>query len=172
MIVAHVGPPLGRTGGPAGYIHQLQSAAAGDTSPRHDVRFPNARREQPAAGRAGGFRSTLTRVKQALFGAPDFYRPSHADLAQPGGTIDRMMRELTMQVRAETANSLERAADAHVVVTHEPFSTEMALQKRRNGQRIWMMVHAVMPLSLYTAWSWGRPAADWRPLMELPDVAA
>src|SRR5438128_1563465 len=162
MIVAHVGPPVGRTGGPAGYLFQLQSAAAVDPAPRHDVRFPTAKRASAPAAAASDLRGALGRIKRALFGAPEFYRPPSEELTRRGGNIDRMMRDLTGQVRAETAASLHAAADADVIVTHDSFSTEAALETRRRGQRIWMICHAVMPMGLYAAWSWGVPEADWQ----------
>ena len=171
MIVAHVGPPLARTGGPAGYLYQLQSAAAANPSARHDVRFPAARRAAPQASQRSDLWSVLGRVKRALFGDPEFYRPPQEDLAMRGGNIDRMMREISAAIRADSAASLDAAADADVILTHDSFSTEAALERRRPGQRIWMMCHAVTPIGLYAAWSWGVPEADWRSLMKLPDVS-
>ena len=172
MIVAHVGPPLARTGGPAGYLYQLQSAAADAPSARHEVRFPVARRAAtPSAAQRSDVWSVLGRVKRALFGEPDFYRPPQEDLTKRGGNIDRMMRELTDRIRADTAASLEAAAGADVILTHDSFSTEAAIGRRRPGQRIWMMCHAVTPIGLYAAWSWGVPEADWQSLLALPDVS-
>ena len=171
MIVAHVGPPLARTGGPAGYLYQLQSAAAEAPVARHDVRFPVARRVTPPVSQRSDLWSVLGRVKRALFGEPEFYRPPQGDLAARGGNIDRMMRELKDQIRSDTGTSLDAAADADVVFTHDSFSTEAALERRRPGQRIWMMCHAVTPIGLYAAWSWGVPEADWQSLRELPDVS-
>src|SRR5882672_7062034 len=141
MIVAHVGPPTGRIGGPAGYLHQLKSAALADPRPRHDVRFP-----EPSAGGGRPSKlsttpslSLLTRVRRKVFG-PKFYRPPAGDLEQAGGVVDRMMRELTRDVRADTKSSLTAAlAAADIVFTHDSFSTESALDERRPGQRVWMM---------------------------------
>ena len=171
MIVAHVGPPLARTGGPAGYLHQLQSAASEAPTSRHDVRFPVARRALSPATPRSDLWSLVSRVKRALFGEPDFYRPPQEDLATRGGNIDRMMRELTDRIRADTAASLDAAADADLIVTHDSFSTEAALDRRRAGPRIFMMCHAVTPIGLYAAWSWGVPEADWRSLLKLADVS-
>ena len=171
MIVAHVGPRLARTGGPAGYLYQLQSAASEAPAPRHDVRFPAGRDAAPPASQRSDLWSVLGRVKRALFGAPEFYRPPREDLAARGGNIDRMMRELKDRIRSDTSASLDAAAGADVIFTHDSFSTEAALERRRPEQRIWMMCHAVTPIGLYAAWSWGVPEADWQSLRELPDVS-
>jgi glycosyltransferase involved in cell wall biosynthesis len=85
--------------------------------------------------------------------------------------VDRMMSEIAEDVRADTSASLATAlAAADVVFTHESFSAESALDLRRPGQQVWMMCHGVTPMSLYTAWSWAVPEADWRSLREFPDV--
>ena len=171
MVVAHVGPPLARTGGPAGYLYQLQSAAAARPSARHEVRFPAAKRATPAPSPRSDLWSVAGRVKRALFGAPDFYRPPREDLERRGGSIDQMMREIAAAIREDSAASLEAAADADLILTHDWFSTDAALERRRAGQRIWMMCHAVTPIGLYAAWSWGVPEADWQSLVKLPDVS-
>ena len=169
MIVAHVGPPPRRIGGPAGYLNQLQSAASTDAHPRHDVRFPGPAAAPPRATKARTI-GLLTRVRRKLFG-PKFYRPSEDDLARTGGVIDRMMREIGDDVRAEAAPSRASAlAAADVVFTHDSFSAEMALRERRSGQQVWMMCHGVTPMALYAAWSWAVPEADWRTLLEYTDV--
>ena len=174
MIVSHVGPPTRRLGGPAGYLHQLKSAALADPHPRHDVRFPEAFISTAPESHASipPPLSLLTRLRRKVIG-PKFYRPSEADLAQAGGIVDRMMRGIAEDVRADTAVSLASAvAAADVVFTHDAFSAESALEKRRPGQQVWMMCHGVTPLSLYAVWSWGVPEADWRSLLVLPDVRA
>ena len=87
--------------------------------------------------------------------------------------VDRMMREVAEDVRADTSVSLAAAlAAADIVFTHESFSAESALDQRRPGQQVWMMCHGVTPMSLYTAWSWAVPEADWRSLIAFPDVRA
>ena len=43
MIVAHVGPPAARQGGPAGYLAQLQSALDTYGTGHHEVRLPARR---------------------------------------------------------------------------------------------------------------------------------
>src|SRR5437762_8524086 len=128
VVVGHVGPPTGRTGGPAGYLHQLKSTAAADAHPRHDVRFPSvssAPRPSPATSSPPQPRaSALSRLRRKLFG-PKFYRPPASELAHPGGVVDRMMRRMTADVCADTRPSLDSAlTQADVVFTHDPFSTE------------------------------------------------
>ncbi len=173
MIVGHVGPPTRRLGGPAGYLHQLSSAARADAHPRHDVRFPEPfAGEAPPPRRAPPSPSLLTRLRRKLVG-PKFYRPPAEQMERAGGTVDRMLREVAEDVRADTGLSLASAlAAADIVFTHDCFSAESALAQRRPGQQVWMMCHGVTPMSLYLAWSWAVPEADWRSLLELPDVRA
>src|SRR5689334_6303226 len=107
MIVAHVGPPPRRIGGPAGYLHQLQSGAFTDPQPRHDVRFPETAHAptKPPAPQVPGL---LTRLKRKLVG-PKFYRPSVKELSARRGLVDRMMRDIAADTCAETGASLRSA---------------------------------------------------------------
>jgi hypothetical protein len=173
MIVAHVGPPTTRIGGPAGYLHQLKSAALVEPSSRHDVRFPEtAPSTRPVRGSSSSSLSLLTRLQRKFIG-PKFYRPPAAELTQRGGVIDRMLLKLAADLRADVQPSLVSAlADADVVFTHDAFSAESALAGRRSGQQVWMMCHGVTPIGLYTAWSWAVPEADWHTLVDLADVRA
>jgi glycosyltransferase involved in cell wall biosynthesis len=169
MIVAHVGPAPRRVGGPPGYLHQLQAGASTDPAPRHDVRFPvsvaSARVEPPRQSTR-----LLTRIRRKLFG-PKFYRPSHDELSRAGGIADRMLQTAAADIRADAAASLDQAlASADVIFTHESFSAESALARRRPGQQVWMMCHGVTPIALYAVWSWGVPEADWESLVGYPDV--
>jgi hypothetical protein len=171
VVVGHVGPPTGRTGGPAGYLLQLKSAGEADAHPRHDVRFPLAagpRRPSPSPQQTPA--NLLHRLRRKLFG-PKFYRPPFSELTRTGGVVDHMMQRITADVCADARPSLESAlAHADVVFTHDPFSAEPALTARRGGQQVWMMCHAVTPMALYAAWSWALPEADWRDLLAYPDV--
>src|SRR5215470_19583360 len=104
MIVAHVGPPPRRIGGPAGYLHQLLSGASTDLQPRHVVRFPPAsttasKRPPPPP------LSLLTRLRRKVIG-PKFYRPSVKELSTPRGMVDRMLREIATDTCAESQGSL------------------------------------------------------------------
>ena len=168
MIVAHVGPPPRRIGGPAGYLHQLQSGASTDLQPRHVVRFPTA--STPASNRQPPpALSLLTRLRRKVIG-PKFYRPSVDELAAPGGMVDRMLRDIATDTCAESQASLKSSSGAEVIFTHDPFSAEAALSQRAGSQQVWMMCHGVTPIVLYAVWSWGIPEADWRSFLDYPDV--
>ena len=171
MIVAHIGPPTGRTGGPSGYLHQLKAAATADPSPRHIVRFPPASTDRPRrATEEPPQLGLLTRIRRKLFG-PKFYRPPISDVARAGGVIERMVREMAAAICDDSRESLVSGlAEADIVFTHEPFSAENAMAQRRSGQQVWMMCHGIVPLVLYLAWSWALPEVDWRELVEYPDV--
>ena len=169
MIVAHVGPPPRRIGGPPGYLHQLQAGASTDPQPRHDVRFPPADGIRPARPPSRPI-GLLTRARRKLFG-PKFYRPTVSELSRAGGLVDRMLRGIAADITAESDESLARAvADADVIFTHEPFSAEIALARKRPDQQVWMMCHGVTPIALYAVWSWGVPEAEWQSLVGYPDV--
>jgi glycosyltransferase involved in cell wall biosynthesis len=170
MIVVHVGPPTGRLGGPPGYLHQLKTAASTDPHPRHDVRFPATSSGPRPSLTPSPTISTFTRIQRKLFG-PKFYRPSPSEMSRAGGVVDRMLREMAADLRADVEPSLMHAlAEADVIFTHDTFSAEDALAQRRRGQHVWMMCHGVTPIALYAAWSWALPEADWRTLMDLADV--
>ena len=168
MMVAHVGPPPRRIGGPAGYLHQLLSGASTDLQPRHVVRFPPA--SATAAKRPPPPPLTLlTRLRRKVIG-PKFYRPSIAELGAPGGLVDRMLRDMATDTCAESQASLASSSNADVIFTHDPFSAEAALRERARGQQVWMMCHGVTPIVVYAVWSWAIPEADWRSFLEYPDV--
>src|SRR4029453_3856078 len=108
MIVAHVGPPPRRIGGPAGYLHQLQSGASTDPPPRHVVRFPPA--SATVEKRCGPPRmSLLPRLRRKVIG-PKFYRPSVEELAAPSGLVDRMLRGIATDPCAEPQGGLPSAS--------------------------------------------------------------
>src|SRR5262245_62078968 len=168
MIVAHVGPPPRRIGGPAGYLHQLQSGASTDPQPRHVVRFPPASTPVPKRPPAPPL-GLLTRLRRKVIG-PKFYRPSNKELSSPGGLVDRMLLDIATDTCAESQASLASSAGADVIFTHDPFSAESALRQRSGSQQVWMMCHGVTPIVLYAVWSWGIPEADWRSFLDYLDV--
>src|SRR5262245_33819041 len=168
MIVAHVGPPPRRIGGPAGYLHQLQSGASTDPQPRHVVRFPEASMLPPERPSPPPL-SLLTRLRRKVIG-PKFYRPSVKELSVAGGLVDRMLRDIAFDTCAESQASLTSSSGADVIFTHDPFSAEAGLRQRASSQQVWMMCHGVTPIVLYAVWSWGIPEADWRSFLDYPDV--
>jgi glycosyltransferase involved in cell wall biosynthesis len=168
MIVAHVGPPPRRIGGPAGYLHQLQSGGSTDLQPRHVVRFPHASMPPPKRPPPPAL-SLLTRLRRKLIG-PKFYRPSVKELSVSGGLVDRMLRDIATDTAGESRESLASSSGADVIFTHDPFSAEAALRQRASTQQVWMMCHGVTPIVLYAVWSWGIPEADWRSFLDYPDV--
>jgi len=173
MNVFHVGPPLARLGGPAGYLRELEGAARAAESPEHRVRFPSPRASSPVRhpGALARMRQTLGRFKRRFAGTPAFYRPPVAALRSADGLLAGNMRVARREVVAEAGPSLEAALPwAETLFTHDPFCAEAALERRRPGQRVWMMGHAPMPMALYLAWNWGMPEWDWREFLTLPDV--
>lgn len=105
-----------------------------------------------------------------MFG-PKFYRPSVSELSHAGGTVDRMLRRIAADVNEEAEPSLVSAvAHADVIFTHDAFTAEAALARKREGQQVWMMCHGVTPMALYAVWSWGVPEAEWQSLVGYPDV--
>ncbi|MBI3403189.1 MAG: glycosyltransferase family 4 protein [Acidobacteria bacterium] len=175
MNIAHIGPPLARRGGPAGYLLQLSAAAArhaGDSP--HMLTFP--RQSVPARARPPGIparvKSALRPIKRALVGPPAFYRPSEADLRRPGGAIDALLTASMQSVCAEAAGSIDAAlaGGADVLFAHDPAVAERLLELRRPGQQVWSMMHAPMPVGLDLAWAWGIPEWDWKDIAALPDT--
>ena len=176
MKVAHIGPPLARRGGPAGYLWQLRAAAeAASANPRHALTFPP--REDPPAPRR---RSILSRarniagtVKRTLLGPPTFYRPSADDCRREGGAIDELLRASAQSSCTESAVSIDasRNSGADVLFAHDAAVAEQLLAIRQPGQQIWLMVHSPIPTGLYLAWSFAVPEWDWTEIARLPDVS-
>ena len=176
MKVAHIGPPLARQGGPAGYLLQLQQAAreAGAT----DILFPApavAAPSRPAPAPPSAFvtaRRALGRVKRTVFGAPQFDRPSVADLEREGGPIDRVMADARRALVEETAASVAQArqSDADVWFCHDS-ATAAHLLEQPDRRQVWLFQHAPFPLAFYQTWCWGVPEWDWRHVAQLRDVS-
>jgi glycosyltransferase involved in cell wall biosynthesis len=175
MKIAHIGPPLARRGGPAGYMLQLSNAAVRhEHDATHILTFP--RPEVPAPPRPPSMtarvKAALRPIKRAIIGSPVFYRPSERDLRRPGGAIDGLLTATMQAVRADAADSIEAAlaADVDVLFAHEPGVAERLLELRRPGQQVWSMMHAPMPVGLDLAWAWGIPEWDWKDIAALPDT--
>jgi glycosyltransferase involved in cell wall biosynthesis len=182
MRVAHIGPPPARLGGPAGYLFELQRAAAGRETRGHEVRFPPPLPPAPPAAPASPLkraRAWAGRWKRRVLGPPQLYRPPLAELRQAGGRLDRMLAETAERVVAEAAASLTVAArnePAEALFAHDSFVAEHLLAQlskpRQQGprQRVWLLAHTPLPAALYLAWSWAVPECDWREVLEFPDV--
>lgn len=175
MRVVHVGPPVARLGGPAGYLYELRRAGAGKNPSGIDVRFPPPAALAPrvSAGWVRRGREGLGRLKRVVFGPPPYYRPKESALRSERGEIHDMLEETARASLKDAAASLDLALDdaTDTLFTHDPFCAEVVLEKRRAHQQVWMMVHCPMPLALYLAWSWGVPERDWRDILQFPDVA-
>ncbi|MFP5378371.1 MAG: glycosyltransferase [Vicinamibacteria bacterium] len=174
MIVAHLGPPLGRMGGPGGYLAQLDAALAAHGTGGHTVLLPP---RAAAAGRArpswrARWLGQLRRVKRRFSGPPAYYRPATSELVRIGGELDRTIAQAWADVRQEIAPSLHQALDARadVIVAHDAPSAGAALDRRAPGQQVWLMMHNPMPLALYLAWCWGVPDRAWEEVASYPDV--
>ena len=174
MRIAHIGPPLARQGGPAGYLLQLQQAAreAGAT----DVLFPAAAAvAAPAAANApsalASARRALGRVKRSVFGVPRFGRPATADLEREGGPIDTVMADTRRMLVEDTAASVELARRSHADVwfCHDS-ATAAHLLDMPDRRQVWLFQHAPFPLAFYQTWCWGVPEWDWHDVARLPDV--
>ncbi len=176
MTIFHVGPPLARRGGPAGYLWQLASAAQASGACRpHEVTWPD--REGPAP--PPGPRSLTDRVKRAagrakrgLLGPPVQFRPSKADLWRPQGAIDALVTASLEQTCADASRSIDLAlsSSADVLFAHDAAVAERLLASRRRPQQVWLFLHTPMPIALYLAWSWGVPEWGWEEIAHLPDT--
>jgi glycosyltransferase involved in cell wall biosynthesis len=175
MIVAHIGPPLGRGGGPAGYLAQLASAADAHGAGAHQLLFPARVPARPAGAVPDRWQQALAiarRVRHTLGGAPVGCRPPAAELVRAGGALDGTIGRAWAGVQDETAPSLERALDAgaDVMFAHDAPSAEAALDGRDGAQQVWLLLHNPMPLALYLAWCWGVPERAWEEVASFPDV--
>lgn len=175
MKIAHVGPPLARRGGPAGYLWQLEAAVAAHAGgSRHRLTFPV--RETPIApvplSRRARTSALIRRARRALVGPRTFYRPSDNDLRRAGGAVDALVTASLQSVCVEARPSLDAAltSDADVLFTHDTAVAERLLAHRRSHQQVWLLMHSPMPVALYLAWSWGIPEWDWTEIVRLPDV--
>ncbi len=176
MKVVHLGPPAAALGGPAGYLLQLRAAFERTGTGAHDVRLPApaaARQSAPTSTAiAHGFRALAGRVRRAVLGPPSFYRPSPAALHERCGLVDRIVRTALDDMRTAAEASFAATADADVLFAHDFATADRALNQRRPGQQVWLLVHSPMPLALYLAWNWGVPEWSWERVAALPDVVS
>jgi glycosyltransferase involved in cell wall biosynthesis len=175
MIVAHVGPAIGRQGGPAGYLAQLQAALDNYGTGHHDIRLPAAAAHAapaPAATVAVSRPvSAARRLHRKLFGTPRFYRPSNAQLQTAGG-LDGAIAAAWEDAQRGSATALANAATARpdVLFAHDIPGAEAALEVRKPGQQVWIFLHSPMPIALYVVWCWGVPERSWEEVAQFPDV--
>lgn len=176
MRVAHIGPPLARLGGPAGYLYELARAAQSRDPRGHDVTFPPAAPPTVPAPRPSPLdraREEAGRWKRRLLGPPKLFRPPLSDLRRPGGRLDESFVRTAREVRAAASASVDAARDgAEVLFVHDVYLAEHLLRERRPGQKVWLMIHAPMPTALYQAWCFGVPELPWQDFLEFPDVQA
>lgn len=168
MRIAHVGPPLMRTGGPAGYLLELRrQAEESKDEGRHRVRFPGAASGPAAKKRSSPWLSRLRRWKRAVLGPPRFYRPSREEMNQKGGVIDELLTHAARDAVELCRPSIDIPADVYFV--HDVFAVEAAKAKVGSGE-VWLMIHSPMPMALYLAWNWGYPEWSWEEIAALADV--
>jgi glycosyltransferase involved in cell wall biosynthesis len=171
MRVAHIAPPLARTGGASGYLLQLRDGLAGLDAGPHQVTFPDEAPGVSAAPAQSTARQIGGRLKRMLFGKPVFYRPDPHAWQQSHGPLDEHIGRAVADMRTAAEPVLAREAEnADVLFAHDLGSAEAALERRRKRQSVWLMMHTPMPIALYLAWNWGLPEQDWPELLAYPDV--
>jgi glycosyltransferase involved in cell wall biosynthesis len=176
MKVAHIGPPLARQGGPAGYLFQLRQAAACARA-QDIVSFPAAAPPRQASARQApspwsDARRLLSKVKRAVGPPPRFERPSDESLHADHGHVEAIMVASNNTIVEEAQPSFDRALaeKADVFFCHDAAVAERALDSRDRDQSVWLIVHTPMPAALYMTWNWGVPEKDWREIMTFRDV--
>ena len=172
-VVAHIGPPIGASGGPAGYLNQLAAALDGRSATPSVVLFPTRMAAAPGRPATSAVKVAAHRLRRALFGPPQYFRPDMADVRRRGGPLETLFTGALLTTRAENEASLTNAlaASADVLFAHDLSGAEAALDAR-GSEQVWLMLHAPMPLGLYMAWSWAVPESDWREILTFPDVHA
>ncbi len=171
MRVAHIAPPLARTGGAPGYLLQLREGLAGLDAGPHQVTFPDEASGVVAPPAQSPVRQIGGRLKRMLFGKPGFYRPDVRACQQVHGPLDAHISQAVADMRTAAESVLAREAEnADVLFAHDLGSAEAALDHRRKRQSVWLMFHTPMPIALYLVWNWGVPEQDWRTVLAYPDV--
>ncbi len=155
--IAHLGPAMGRQGGPSGYLAQLARGLDQYGAGTHRVLLPprTANAAPPAARRPAGRPLTFARrLRLTYLGSPRFDRPQPEELTHAGGPLAHLIDDAWAGVQREATESLAhaRAADPDVLFVHDAPSAEIALDSRRPGQEVWLLLHNPMPLALYMAW--------------------
>ena len=175
MKVVHVASPLARVGGPPGLLLELETAFARTGTGAHTVVMPPRAPVRPgprAPGVPDRIRAVLRRAKRRMFGPPSQYRPPLAELREPHGRVERLMKQTSGECVARAEASLVAARTGDLLIAHELPLAERLLETRAPGQQVWMFVHIPMPVALYFVWNWGVPEQDWREIVSWPDVKA
>src|SRR5262249_52273198 len=141
-VVAHIGPPPGSTGGPAGYLRQL--AAAFEERQASDVRvlFPPPATPMPTSSRKSSPVFALERavrhVRRTLLGGPRFNRPDMESVRKRGGALEALFSATLADMRTEIEASLAvaLAERADLLFTHSLAGAEAALEAR-SGEQVW-----------------------------------
>ena len=173
MKVAHIGPPLARQGGPAGYLYQLHRAACEAGQINTQTMPPLAPPKMPRRATLGEWaRTRLGGIKRRVVGPPTCSRPSDAVLAADHGHVERVMTEARANfvVEAEASLASALASSPDILFCHDTAIAEHVLERRARDQQIWLMIHNPMPVALYLTWNWGVPERDWRDVISFPDV--
>ncbi|PYR68729.1 MAG: hypothetical protein DMF88_08295 [Acidobacteria bacterium] len=172
MIVTHIGPPLARTGGPAGVLLQLKAGLSRTGTGGHIVRLPPVAVPQaaPAPPLTARMLAPLRHLRRVLFGKPRYYRPDLGAMRQRDGQTARTLDGVWREAEAYAAPLLDEAADADLLIAHELPAAAMALAVRRPHQQVWMVVHPPMPFALFHIWCWAVPEQEWRDVLAFPDV--
>jgi glycosyltransferase involved in cell wall biosynthesis len=172
MRIVHVGPPLERTGGPAGYLLQLRDAARAHGESAHEVRFPPTAARRVPAKDPSMLRRQLARAKRVLVGKPRQYRPTREEMKRRRGQVADLYRRSQRSSSERTMQNLlsdDAYRSADVLFLHDVLAVNALLDVRGDAE-VWLMVHSPIPMGLYTAWNWGDPEASWHEIVSLPDV--
>jgi glycosyltransferase involved in cell wall biosynthesis len=175
MKIAHLGSHMAQQGGPAGYLRQLQRAFAAFGTDGCEVLLPapapsSSQAVTVTAGQR--LRQQLRRVRRHVGAAPAQFRPPLDTMMRAGGPAHDLLASAWRDLRANIGSSLEgaMAARADVLFAHDAPSAEAALERREDGQQVWLFIHTPMPLALYLTWSWGVPEVPWPEIAAWPDV--
>ena len=145
MKIAHIGPPLARSGGPAGYLYQLQRAAHSRVSDSLQVLFPPPASPAalwPGPTRVQRARHLLGRWKRQLLGPPQSAASLGSNPAERRGGIDRMLKSVVHACVEEATPSLSPALaenGADILFVHDIFCADFLIRQRNltSGYGLW-----------------------------------
>ena len=171
-VVAHIGSPLARSGGPAGVVRQLKAGFAVCGTGGHRIILPP---EAPADASppprlTDRLMAPVRKLRHAIYGPPKQYRPDIATLKAERGHAERVMSTVWSDGIANAARQLDAAADADLLIMHDVPGASLALQRRRPGQQVWLVMHPPLPLALFHIWCYAVPEEEWQSIVDYPDV--